>query len=95
MTAKLSMRDEHKRVIGVLHGLALDLEYQQTTLHDLKLSLPDGITEQDSIMQAFFGVRVHLQDSERWLNVLLDDIRLAQDDQLQALLEIGRRRYKA
>ena len=89
------MQDENKRVIGVLHGLVLDLEYQQKTLHDLKLWLPDGITEQDSIMAAFFGVRVHLQDAERWANVLLDQVRLAQDNRLQNLLAVARKVNKS
>lgn len=83
------MQKEHKRVIGVLHGLALDLEYQQKTLRNLKLSLPDGITERDSIMTSFFGVQVNLEDALSWVSLLLDQIRLAQDNRLQNLLKIG------
>lgn len=82
MPKKLSKRQEHKRRVGEIWGLVLDLEYQQETLRTVKLQLPPECREQENILVSLMALRVHLEDAGTWAKKLMDQVRLAQDESL-------------
>jgi len=91
MTKIVGMKDEHKRIIGMLHAVLLDLEYQQKTIYNLKLELPQEIIDSHDIETSLFAVRIHLADAHRWGKLLLDQVRFAQDTRLDTLRKVARK----
>ena len=83
MDEALTVKQEHKRINGVVWGMILDLEYQQDTLHDLKLQLPDAVLKHTDVITAMLAVHIHIKDALHWSHILHDVIRLAQEDELQ------------